>query len=460
MLNLRKRDVLTWCFIVTLVIHFIAEAIRRFYYYSNGFYLAADLLVITMSLCILIMYGYRRPALGTLLIFLTIYFWWGLLSLVVSGNDLRLIAIGARPLIVALAAFIVAESFFRLQRDSFRIILKWLGIALLAILLVALVQLQAGVGAPINRLPVEGAGYHGMGHYSAGGIVVDWVFRPTSIFMHTGRLGQISYYFSLIFCLSAILMETPSARLRFLAFASVLLVVISGQRAAGVFLVASILIALIMFATKRTTFRLLIGVLAVVVLSLVFSEGVRELILARFSSGFIQAFDRAGAMTRYWYVSFARYPLFGEGVGFFSFGGNIFGGSIYYEYMRAFGGGGENSWLRIQGESGIPGLLIFFSLIFYVFSCSFKRVLYSRASDRWIHLSCASYAAGSMAWAFTHDVYSNYLYIVGIFLLFGASTGLAGRRMSERMQCQHTPNVTEQPNSRPGVKILNVRPSY
>jgi len=57
----------------------------------------------------------------------------------------------------------------------------------------------------------------------------------------------------------------------------------------------------------------------------------------RMASGFTGVAERGGEDGSRALVGLARYPLMGEGLGFFSLGGEIFGGQIYYSYMAQFG---------------------------------------------------------------------------------------------------------------------------
>lgn len=60
---------------------------------------------------------------------------------------------------------------------------------------VAVLQLILGPTHPINRIH-EGLGadhLHGIGSYTVGNVGIEWLFRPTSIFLHTGKFGQIAF---------------------------------------------------------------------------------------------------------------------------------------------------------------------------------------------------------------------------------------------------------------------------
>ena len=432
LLGLSKERILLGAFFCAISAHLVAELVRRFFFFSNVVYLVSDVLVITFSFYLQRKNSSRfNKIIGA---FIFSYVFLGLASLLFSGQNGLLWFVGVRPILLSCACYFVAEKFFCLNKYAskifHKIILLWSGI----ILFVAIVQIFAGSSAPINSLPeAMNAEFGGRGDYmsSSGGLA--WLFRPTSIFMHTGRLGQYSFFLGLVLILPVLLERNIPKKCWVGAACAVLLVLVSGQRAAGVFLAGSCALTLFLFASKKTLFRTVLSSLALVLFFLVISAELRSVVVGRFASGFTDGVDRAIEMTQYWDVGFSRYPVFGNGLGFFSFGGRPFGGQIYYEYMQAFGGGGENSWLRIQGETGIPGLFLFACIVALITVKSYKRARLARgAPECSIHLASALLALFSSLWAFTHDVYGNYLFLMPMFLLFGASSGLAKKHLATR----------------------------
>lgn len=415
----------------------MAEFIRRFFYFSNSVYLAADFILIT---CAALAFRGSRPRLDReLTILLAAYVLWGMASLLYSQSNALLGLVGLRPLVLSVAVYFIAEKYFRSIEGAEHTFYKTIGLSLVLILGVAVVQIASGAEAAVNALPNDlNAEFGGRGDYVAAGGGLAWLFRPTSIFMHTGRLGQYSFFLALTLLLPILLKREVDGRYWALALLAILLVLVSGQRAAGVFLVSAGIMTVFLFGSKKLLARTIFAAIIVTLFFIVISPELREIVLTRFASGFIGGIDRVIEMTKHWGVGFSKYPVFGQGLGFFSFGGKAFGGQIYYEFMPRFGGGGENAWLRIQGETGVPGLLIFVGLIATVAIKSYRRARLATNSDRSIHLSSCFFAFFSMFWALTHDVYGNYLFLIPMFLLFAASAGLARKRIDlQKLAAKH-----------------------
>lgn len=420
-----KSFILAVLFISSISIHLIAEAVRRFLIYSNSVYLLADIALIITAIFSAKIGSFRFDR--DVACLLTGFLVFGIVSSLVAQEHPALILVGIRPLVLALAAFVVAENLYRYHPRADVIFIHTIGVWSIIILIAGILQISSGIDAPINILPSDPNNEFGggRGDYAGEGGIIEWIFRPTSIFMHTGRLGQYSFFLSLSLCLTLLLSSYASNLLRMYVLFSIMLVVISGQRAAGVFLIASCLSTVAFFGSRREILRLLSLFLGIALAFLLATNDLINVIFDRFSSGFTDGSNRVFDMTRHWDVGFLKFLFFGHGLGFFSFGSSEYGGAIYYEYMARLGGGGENSWLRIQGETGIPGLLFFISTILVIIIKSYKRSRLAVASRRLIHLICIFFSLSACAWAFTHDVFGNYLYTMGIFFLFGASSGLS-----------------------------------
>jgi hypothetical protein len=174
--------------------------------------------------------------------------------------------------------------------------------------------------------------------------------------------------------------------------------------------------------------RLVLGLCIILTIIAIVNLDVFFAFTERMASGFTGAAERGGEDGSRALVGLARYPLMGEGLGFFSLGAERLGGQIYYIYMAQFGGGGENSWLSTQGEAGILGVMFYaLALLLIVIKSykNFKVASRSRAKDVSWHLAATFFPIAMSLWALTHHVFSNYLQMMSLFFLFGASVGVA-----------------------------------
>lgn len=423
--ELNQRDL--YLAIVGLIsFHLVAEATRRFVVYSDLVYFAADFAVMLLALKVVKIGRCRIDVAAGFL--LCIYITWGLFSLFYSGESILLAVVGVRPLLLAVLGYVIAENYFRLAEDCYELFYRLIGVVTIVVLLVAVIQVALGPDAPINSLPSDtGAEFGGRGDYGVEGEGLEWLFRPTSIFMHTGRLGQYSFFLALSLIVPMLIVKEIKQEHLMYAIASIVLVLVSGQRAAGVFILLSVFISLVLFGSSKILIRLVFFAILFGAIFLVMAPNVSDVIFGRFFSGFTGGSSRVSESIKYWQVGFSEYPIFGKGLGFFSFGGKAFGGDVYYQYMLRFGGGGETSWLRVQGEVGILGALVFFFLVLKIVAKSYTRARSAIPQSKAIHLIAMMFALFSIIWGFTHDIYGNYLFITPMFALFGASAGLSRR---------------------------------
>lgn len=406
--------------------HLLAEAIRRFFIYSNYIYFAADAVLFGVVIFISRLASFNIDR--RLLLLFYFYILIGIVSLLASQGHPGLILVGMRPILLSFFAYVVGYNIYRYCVNAEKLASLVFGVWLIIIATIAVIQIAAGVSSPINQLP-DGVGseFGGRGDYSSKIGSLSWLFRPTSIFMHTGRLGQYSFFLGLFFCLQVALKKN-SLRNISLALGSIFLILISGQRAAFVFLCLSMVLALIFSGTGKGVFKFLLLSLILCIVVLFMSSELRDIVVSRFISGFTESLARVEEQGRVWYIGFSKYVFVGQGLGFFSFGSRPFGGDTYYEYMSRFGGGGlgENSWLTIEGETGLLGLLLYVIALALIIKTSYRRAVRTKQlEDRGVHLASMLFTLCMCGWAFTHVVFGNYLQMITLFFLFGASTGLA-----------------------------------
>ncbi|MRH78512.1 hypothetical protein GH984_07310 [Spiribacter sp. C176] len=405
--------------------HLIAEVLRRFLGWSDLAYGLADMFVLTAALVVIVGYGIRLDK--RIIIAFGIYVFFGVASHLGSGHPIILVAVGLRPLVLGIAVYAIAEVAFSRVPDTSRRLRAVLSVWLVIITVVAVYQIEAGVSAPINQ--IEGLPRGGRGDPYGG---LDWLFRPTSIFMHTGRFGQFTFFLALIFVLPILSRRRHNLGVLLLAGCALFAVLLSGQRAAFVLLILAVLG--IVLLQKRGRLALRLGTLLTAIFGVVAAANARvlEAVVDRVVSGFLGGFERVAEQGAGWSTGFMTYPLLGEGLGFFSLGAEPFGGEIYYSYMGRFGGGGENSWLSIQGEVGILGVAAFAVGLLLIVSRALRAYIRSGGPNgrnwEW-HIAAAVFPLALSLWALTHHVFSNYLHMIALFTLFGASAGLERRRL-------------------------------
>jgi len=434
-LTTTARALLPKILVVGLSAHIVAEAARRLLFVSDIAYLMADAVVLSLAFVAIWLGGFRLDR--RIAVFFLLYVLAGVFGHLRGEHSPFLIAVGLRPLILGLAIYTIAENAFRINQDTARIIKKALAYWLIVITGLAVYQIDAGMWAPINEIP--GITFGGRGNLYGG---LDWLFRPTSIFMHTGRFGQYSFFLALVFVLPALIAARANKSVWFLAALAVFSVFMSGQRSSFVMLSLVFLGTMILMGQLKIFIRLVLGLCIILTIIAIVNLDVFFAFTERMASGFTGAAERGGEDGSRALVGLARYPLMGEGLGFFSLGGEIFGGQIYYSYMAQFGGGGENSWLSTQGEAGILGVMFYALALLLIIIKSygnFKASSKSHATDISWHLAAAFFPCAMSLWALTHHVFSNYLQMIALFFLFGASVGVA-RNMRFNSTLNHRNN--------------------
>lgn len=415
-------------FFIAIGGHLIAEAIRRFIWYSSVPYFLADVILVGSAIFFAMRNGFKIQ-----LAFITLsalYIFFGIASLGIEGESIFLLIPGLRPLILGFAMYVVSSVYFRKYDDAQDRVVYIFGLITLFVLLIAFVQLLAGVDSSINQLPAQaGVEGGGRGDYGASGVFVENLFRPTSIFMHTGRLGQYAFISALL-PLMILISEKSSKSILIYTIFGLFLVIISGQRAAAIFIFLGALLVAIYSRRAALIFRLLIVVVSLLVIGFFLNENLRYVIFGRLMSGFSDASARVSENTGDTFAIFHNFFFHGKGIGFFSFGGSAFGGEIFYDYMRKYVSGNlENGWFRILGETGFGGLVAFFAMFFILITNVIYRLQRTPSKEgRALHYCALITLFALVLWNLTHDVFANYLIIINLFMFIGASEGKWLRR--------------------------------
>jgi hypothetical protein len=406
-----------------------AEALRKYLIHSDFVFFVPEALVLIVG-CYLLVNGTGMPRQLPKVFWIAfwLYLNWALISEMRSGNPLPIFIIGLGTPVLPFFHLVVSVAYYR--NDPARAIsrLFWCASAWLVVIgLVAVAQVYAGQDSWFAQY---GLGDIGNGDYSVDGRVVEGLFRPTSLFMHTGKFGQTIFSLTLFkLCVLFYRRSRPSLLVILLALWDLGVVIVSGQRSAFLFLTLSFAMLVVM-ARGRGRFIMLAGaVLLVVIFTVVATilgftnSDVFNLVRDRYLSAFTDIPARIdGEFVRPIGFILNRYFFFGEGIGFYSIGAVRYGAKVIYDFLDE--GGAENSWIRTMGEVGFVGFGFFFTVVASTVATGLKAMLSSLSKERkavgaylflWL-LSC-------MLWANTHDVFGN---LVSMCVGFG----LAGYAVS------------------------------
>lgn len=301
---------------------------------------------------------------------------------------------------------------------------------------VMLAQLVVGRDHWLNTIP-EGLGddTSGIGDYTVGEMAIEFLFRPTSIFLHTGKAGAVAFVLTSYRLFYGVATGMSFGRLARDVLLDLTVLLLSGQRAAMLGYALALLVSFLMRARQSVVVRLIwlsaYGVIATVVLAGVGSAiesdemSLTKLIFARFTSGLadvpLRLADNVVAPASHVWEQYALVPA---GAGAFSLGARAFGGQLLYEAVPI--GTAENSWLRLLAEEGVIGLvcgLLFWGglLSYALFSAMTSKDVSEQGEPLGKRLSLgAAFVLGILLfWANTHDILGNALVMSLSMVLLG-----------------------------------------
>jgi|APTNR8051073442_1049403.scaffolds.fasta_scaffold02526_5 hypothetical protein len=395
----------------------LAELARRFINPSSFFLLTSDVFIFLIFILIarktLVRYwGYQIVILLALMCF-------SILSAIVNDLPASLIYVGTRPFVMGFISAVLGYYFIESGRGIYRLI--WVVTFWSALITgYAILQIVLGIDHPINILP-EGTGDagQGIGYHSETGASMFGLFRPTSIFFHTGKFGQVAFFMALIPALFFLSKSRDySLFLRLLTVLGFVAVFASGQRAAFVFVIITLAVYLLRMGRISSVVRAVAIGLAILAIpvwlggsDLVANIGERYAQLDKATTGrlvnnssvFFDVLDDSG--------------ILGQGVGMYSFGAGSF--AVKMDFVT------EHSWIRLLAEWGVLGLLVvLFFLLSVLFSCTMRsRYRMKEFSSDILRFASISIALSLAMWSFTHDVIGNTLTMQIAFTVFGVTRG-------------------------------------
>ena len=419
----------TWILLV-INLPLLAEVVRKYLYQQDSIFFGMAIAVLLSFIGVLFVTKtqvLRSLPSGIWLTILTFYT-WVFTNEVVASHSLLVFLIGLGTIFLPLTYSLVSNVYFQQGEGAVHRVFLCVNGWLLLILAIALLQIALGRDHPFTAY---GLGSSGIGDYSVGGRVVDGLFRPTSIFTHTGKFGQALFCLVLFKWCYLVATKMPVKWFWKVSIGlDVLAVVVSGQRAAFVFLCLStgllLLYKLSREGSKAITFLLRYAIVGTVLLAVVSlqssatSSGALILVGDRLLSSVYDIPDRLlGNFVLPLSAVVDQYLIFGEGLGVFTLGAKNYGGALVYKTVD-MPGFGENSWIRMIAEVGVIGTILYLMILVQLLCLALRAIFSRRHQDNEaVALFFAVWLGSIMLWANTHDVFGNLIVTALAFALGG-----------------------------------------
>ncbi len=399
---------------IVLNIPLISEVVRKYIIPSNYVFLVADLIVISIMIyCIL---KYRKfpkiPHFFYFFIFLFSIFCF--ITALINPRKIIFFIIGLRACFFPLVYMAISSFYIQYNKRSVRLLYIAATVWILIAGTTAVFQLLLGPTHAINSVwGVQGVG---IGDYSVlqKESFLPGLFRPTSIFMHTGKFGQTIF---LLVLFRWIYLIQSKVRLKAIHLVSItcdlIVILISGQRSALIFIALSGLIALLILGKIKSikhALRIVFGttiVLGLAVFALSYSKGFGTAAISRIDTILVALPIRFYAAIKSLVVLIENYALIGVGFGFFTLGSGYFGGMPAYEGLKSLHVS-EGTPPRIIGEIGFMGSLMLLLALITLIHRGFIAFRKSNSSSIQISgLFFGLWGISMIFWSLTHDVFAN-----------------------------------------------------
>lgn len=415
-------------FIINLPL--LAEVVRKYVHQRDSIFFGMAIIVLLSVLALFFIPKTRVFKSLPLEIWFTIlaFYSWAFFNEVVNSHSLIVFFIGLGTMFLPVTYMLVSNIYFQQGEGAIYRVFLCVNCWLALILTVALLQIFLGSDHPVTTY---GLGSTGVGDYSVGGRIVEGLFRPTSIFTHTGKFGQALFCLVLFKWCYLVATKKPIKWFWKISIClDILAVVVSGQRANFLFLCVSTVLLLLYRASRkggRTIARLfgysLIGIVAIAMVSLqpdLMFSSTSDLIFDRLLSVF---YDIPHRLEGNFILPFStvvdKYLIFGEGLGRFTLGAANYGGALVYKTVD-MPGLGENSWIRMIAEVGVIGTALYLMILFQLLRLALRPVVSGRRQDNEVVALFFGIWLGSiMLWANTHDVFGNMIVTSLAFALGG-----------------------------------------
>ncbi len=423
----------------------LSEVIRKYWLRYDVVFLVADSMA-AVTFLILMVRGKIRYHLPVMFYALSLLFLlWVFIQQAISGGSAVFFLLGVRAAFFPLVYLFISAYYISQFKEAVRLLFYVATGWVLAACAVGVLQIFLGPHHPINA--VWGVLGKGIGNYDGvkNGPIVKGLFRPTSIFTHTGKFGQTAFLLVLFrwtVLAFAGLKFRPWAYV--LVLADLLTISVSGQRGAFLFLSTSVLVmAYFLARAGRAAFLKWLFAVAtfgvVVAAVVVFLPTYGGALLSRFESVIHEIPHRLeGNLFNSAEFTFQNFPFFGKGLGYFTLGAQGFGGEVVMEAL----GVGESSFNRITCEVGVFGAMILGSmwvLILIRALATFRARTGSGAGAS--SLFYFLWLVSMYCWCNTADVFSN---TVSTF----AAAALGGALL---LPVDYTPPHMVRPDAKPNL---------
>lgn len=418
----------SWWLLFLLNVPLLEEVIRKYLIYSDLVFLGADILVLATAATL----GFQGKlnlknlpptflVLGAMFIALTS------INHAISGNHIGIYGIGIRATFLPLVYMLIAARYVSSVGGAYDRIFFCVNVWILVIGIMALLQVVLGKDHPINE--VWGTTALGVGDFATRekGLLIPGMFRPTSVFTHTGKFGQVIYTLVLFKWSHILLSQGKRSYLPYVLLPFDLAVIFtSGQRAALMFLVIGMFMLAVMYIRQNGVSLkkllvppviILIGLAGAWIARPVMAEAIYDRFASVISAIPVRLEGNLWLPIR---TMLEDYLFSGEGLGSFTFGSRLFGGTPVFETIK-MQGLGESSLIRFCGEVGVVATIViaiaYLSLVtrgFKVFEASKGSSIASASLFFSIWIICL------IVWSNTADVFGNSVVMSLGYALSGA----------------------------------------
>ena len=430
-----------WWLLFLLNVPILQEVSRKYMIHSDLVFLGGDVLVVTTAMVI----GLQgRLSLRNLppvfLLLCSLFLLVTTFDHAASGNHIGVYGVGLRATFLPVIYMLVSAAYVSAVEKGYERIFLCVNVWILIIGIVAILQVMLGKNHPINA--VWGTSALGVGDFGTldKGVLIPGMFRPTSIFTHTGKFGQAIFTLVLFkWCYLLFANMRRSVWPYGLMLFDLTVILVSGQRAALLFLVLSIGAGML-YSRKHG-----VGLRKTLASSLLITAGLFGAWVANPDMA-TAIHDRFASVIRaipirlegnLWLpiqTILDEYMFFGKGLGYFTFGSRSFGGTLVYEGIK-LEGLGESSLIRLCGE---VGFLVAMTIILAYLSI-IARAWHSYKTQRETSIGCGAYffciwMACLFLWSNTADVFANSIVTtLGFGLSGGALCGLRAQSQTAMM---------------------------
>ena len=425
-----------WWLLFILNLPLLQEVTRKYLVHSDLVFFGADLLVLGTA----VMIGLQ----GKLNLEAVPFLFWMLSALfvvltalthVLNGNHIGLYGIGLHATFLPLVYLLISARYVSAGETNSERLLLCVTSWILIIGTVALLQIVLGKNHPINS--VWGTSAMGIGDFATRekAVLIPGMFRPASIFTHTGKFGQVIFTLVLFRWCHLLFSQGKRSTLSYaLMLFDLVVIFVSGQRAALMFLVlAMLIVALVYMRQHGAKVRNLLLPVAIIPAGLLGAWIARPTLATAVYERFASVINAVPTRLEgnLWLpikTMLDSYLFTGEGLGYFTFGSRIFGGVQVFDAIK-MQGLGESSLIRLSGEVGLTTATMIVVACLAIVTRGFRVCgMYVGSSIGSGAVYFSVWMLCLMLWSNTADVFANSIVTTIGSALGGACLGRAGVR--------------------------------